>query len=54
MKYTKKQIIKGFANWQTDYRLNPSTFKSDEDIASKDIKDHAKGQLKNLIKYIKQ
>lgn len=54
MKYTKKQITKAFANWQIDYRLNPSTFKSDEDVASQDIKDHAKGQFNSLIKYMKQ
>tara|TARA_R110000744_G_scaffold369697_1_gene480028 strand:+ start:325 stop:489 length:165 start_codon:yes stop_codon:yes gene_type:complete len=54
MKYTEKQIKKGFANWQIDYRLNPSTFKSDEEIASKDIEEHAEEQLNNLIKYIKQ
>ena len=54
MKYTKKQIKKGFANWETDYRLNPSSFNSTKETANQDIKDYSENQLNNLIKYIKQ
>ena len=52
MKYTKKQITKGFKDWQTDVRLNPSKFITDEEVLNTDVKEYAENQLDCLIKYI--
>ena len=52
MNYTKKQIESGFERWETDRRLHPETFFTEEDQRKLDISKDAKVSTKTLIEYI--
>ena len=52
MKYTKKQIKKGFLNWSIHERLMPNEMITDFELANMNVDDLAKEQLNALIYYI--
>ena len=54
MKYTRKEIIKGFEKWVAEERLTPSKFVSDSDCLKEDSESLAKYKAEALIKYINQ
>ena len=52
MKYTKKQIVKGFKNWEKHFRLQPSEFRSDLEELKEDIDSIAESKFEYLVKYM--
>ena len=52
MKYSKKQIIKGFESWNAAQRLRPSNYYSDEEALKKDVDMAAIELAEELIKHI--
>lgn len=51
-KYTKKQIEKAFLRWETEYRLNPSSMMSDEQVKKLSVEEHAKESMRTLIEFM--
>jgi hypothetical protein len=52
MKYTKKQIQKGFVNWETFVRLNPKEVMTDNELKSLNVKEAGSEQTMTLINFI--
>ena len=54
MKYTKKQIEKGFLNWETQLRLHPENFSTTEEELIENVETLSKNKTEALIKFINQ
>jgi len=52
MKYSKKQIKQAFLEWETDSRLTPSDFLTDQDKLKEDSVEIADRNAEALIKYM--
>jgi hypothetical protein len=52
MKYTKKQIEKGFVKWETFQRLNPKEVMTDSEVKALNVKEAASEQTITLINFI--
>ena len=54
MKYSRKQIERGYKAWITETRLNPTGFESDEEDLARNVGKSAKVKAQTLIDYINQ
>jgi len=52
--YTRKEIEAGFLKWETESRLMPENFKSEEDAAKIDVDDIAERMTNSLINRMKE
>jgi len=52
MKYSKKQIEKAYAKWETEVRLNPTGFLTESEIREENVEEIAKKHTETLLTYL--
>ena len=52
MKYTRKQIKEAFLKWETDVRLEPDDFLTDEEKSLESVSELAERSTETLLNYL--
>ena len=52
MKYTRQHIKDAFVKWNTEVRLHPSQFETQEDMLKLDLDEVSEKETQELIDYI--